>query len=146
MIGPLLVTLWLHIGETKSVNNIAVIVGKALSEQSLDVLEYKRFRLDLAHSADGVREHIPLVFMSAMLSAERKGLTRRTTGNEFDAIPVREEIVQRYIFLDDSPIACMPCPSAGVPAERIAGVMIPFNYGFVFKARIGSRDCQSAGE
>src|SRR5258708_6661185 len=58
------------------------IVRKRIPREPPDVLEHEGTRLSDSDSFDGSREHIPVIQKGPMLSAQRKRLTRGTTGDE----------------------------------------------------------------
>src|SRR5258708_38816217 len=64
--------------------NILEIARECLPHQSLDVLEDERLWPEFAHRAHRFREHISIVQVTAMLSAEGERLARRTAGNHPD--------------------------------------------------------------
>ena len=72
--------LW--IAELKA--DVLEVLGEALSEVALDVLQKDGTWSDLAHSPEHFREHVSLVSMAAMLSAEREWLAGRSAREEID--------------------------------------------------------------
>src|SRR5258708_39416970 len=83
--------------------NILEIARECLPHQSLDVLEDERLWPEFAHRAHRFREHISIVQVTAMLSAEGERLARRAAGNHHDLIAQLLVVKNTYVALIKGP-------------------------------------------
>ncbi len=78
VIRPLFVTFSLYFGESKLMNDVAVIVGKSFPKETPDILKNERLGSDVADGSHGVRKHVPVIFVALMFAPKRKWLTGGT--------------------------------------------------------------------
>lgn len=135
MARPLLISARCDLWKTELVDDVAEVVGECAAEQAFDVLKDESLGLDFANRPHGLREHVAVVPVAVVLTAQREGLAGGTAGYEINAPFVGSKVVRADIALDDSPIASVPRSRAGVQPQGIAGVPVPFNECFVREAR-----------
>jgi hypothetical protein len=127
------------------VENIAVIICEVLSQQPAHILKYKSFGTYLADGAGGVREHVTLVLVPAMLASKGERLTRWPTRDILDLALIWLESVFGNVTLDYLPIPSVTRARARISAESLACVMIPLDQAFVLKTRAGCSNRKPAG-
>ncbi len=70
VVGPFLIAFWCHVGKSQLMNDVTVVIGKILSQQPTNILKYERLGLNLADRAYGLWEHVSVIFIPAMFSAQ----------------------------------------------------------------------------
>jgi len=81
VMDPIFVPTRLVIWKSKAMNYVAVVIGEALPQKAFYVLKQECDWTDLTDSADSLREHVPRIVASTMLSAERERLAWGTATN-----------------------------------------------------------------
>jgi hypothetical protein len=73
------------VGRLKAGYDALEIVGELWTQQPPHILEEERCRRNFPDGSNGLRPHIPIVMVTAMLPGNAEWLTRRPSGNELHA-------------------------------------------------------------
>lgn len=148
MIRPLFISSAHDFWISQLMDDVLVVTRETLAKQTFHVFKDERLWADFSHGTHGLWKHVAIIVHSAMTSADRKWLTRWSTGNQLNSSCVLLEVVVRHITLHDHCARQLRQPCPLVVAERRTSVRIPLQHGRVVKSSIGSREREatSAGK
>jgi len=127
MISPFLIAFARDSRIFQLVNDVLIVIGKALAQKSFDILENERLWHDLADGPYRLRKHISLVLECLVASAQRERLAWRSAYDEIRCAAMLRKIVVTNITLYDPPVADFGYTVRLVPSKRIASIAIPLN-------------------
>src|SRR5579859_1659642 len=130
---PGLVGLSANVGVCQLQVGVVEVRAERRAQQATHVLNDERPRSKLAYGFDELRDHVALVFHTAVLAADAEGLTRRPAHDQVDIAKV-PKVERAGITLHDPPMLDAWYCSIGHVCTQCAGrVAIPFHQGHVLK-------------